>query len=214
MLNDRPYYEKKNLFFRPLVTLFNYFRTLNLMQVVSWFCWVSGWFTISTFRIWKDLQKFMPNTAGFCFIQAQRCLRFRDWQHGSVYLKNKTADMTRKILKYIIYFLLSAAALVSITVFAVYARYQVTVPKTQKTTEGEVHVAENGKITGAIRTFGNFASRYGGLKVYFAARFSRPFTSHTLWLPNRKFNNITDFKADTLGIDCSFEGLPERFISF
>jgi len=40
LLNDRPYYEKKNLFFRPLVTLFNYFRTLNFVQVVSLFCWV------------------------------------------------------------------------------------------------------------------------------------------------------------------------------
>ena len=78
-----------------------------------------------------------------------------------------------------------------------------------KTTEGEVHVAENGEITGAIRTFGNFASRYGGLKVYFAARFSRPFTSHTLWSPNKKFENISDLKADTLGIDCTFEELAK-----
>jgi predicted alpha-1,2-mannosidase len=79
-----------------------------------------------------------------------------------------------------------------------------------KTTEGEVHVTENGEITGAIRTFGNFASRYGGLKVYFAARFSKPFTSHTLWSPNRKFENISDLMADTLGIDCAFEDLSKN----
>ncbi|MDZ7605616.1 MAG: hypothetical protein U5K79_08515 [Cyclobacteriaceae bacterium] len=40
LLNDRPYYEKKNLFFRPLLTLFNYFRTLNFLQVVSWVFWI------------------------------------------------------------------------------------------------------------------------------------------------------------------------------
>jgi hypothetical protein len=40
LLNDRPYYEKKNLFFRPLVNIFNYFRTLNFMQVVSWIFWI------------------------------------------------------------------------------------------------------------------------------------------------------------------------------
>jgi len=78
-----------------------------------------------------------------------------------------------------------------------------------RTAEGEVHVLESGEITGAIRTFGNFTSRYGGLKVYFAARFSRAFTSHTLWSANRIFENITDLIADTLGIDCSFEGLTE-----
>ncbi len=78
-----------------------------------------------------------------------------------------------------------------------------------KTAEGEVHVAENGEITGAVRTFGNFASRYGGLKVYFAARFSRPFTSHTLWSSNGKSENISDLMADTLGIDCVFEGLTK-----
>jgi hypothetical protein len=40
LLNDRPHYEKKNLFFRPLVTLFNYFRTLNFLQVLSWVFWI------------------------------------------------------------------------------------------------------------------------------------------------------------------------------
>ena len=41
LLNDRPYYEKTNLFFRPLITIFNYFRTLNLLQVLSWVVWIA-----------------------------------------------------------------------------------------------------------------------------------------------------------------------------
>ena len=40
LLNDRPYYEKKNLFFRPVITIFYYFRTLNFLQVITWFCWI------------------------------------------------------------------------------------------------------------------------------------------------------------------------------
>ena len=40
LYNDRPYYEKKNLFFSPLFTFFNYFRTLNFFQIVSWIFWI------------------------------------------------------------------------------------------------------------------------------------------------------------------------------
>lgn len=50
LLNDRPYYEKENLFFRPLVTFFNYFRTLNILQVLSWVFWILL-FTYLSFKI-------------------------------------------------------------------------------------------------------------------------------------------------------------------
>jgi len=40
LLNDRSYYDKKALFFSPLKTLFNYFRTLGFFQVLSWVCWI------------------------------------------------------------------------------------------------------------------------------------------------------------------------------
>ena len=41
LYHDRAYYENKNLFFRPVITFFNYFRTLNPMQVLSWALWVA-----------------------------------------------------------------------------------------------------------------------------------------------------------------------------
>jgi putative alpha-1,2-mannosidase len=63
-----------------------------------------------------------------------------------------------------------------------------------KTTEGEIHVAENGEITGAIRTFGNFASRYGGQKVWFAARFSKPFSSSLMWSGNKALQNVSSIQ--------------------
>ena len=40
MYKDRPYYKNENLFFRPFITLFNYFRTLNKYQVLSWLVWI------------------------------------------------------------------------------------------------------------------------------------------------------------------------------
>lgn len=40
LLNDRPYYEKKNLFGHTVITLVNYFRTLNQLQIVSWIFWI------------------------------------------------------------------------------------------------------------------------------------------------------------------------------
>ena len=41
MYHDRPYYDKKNLALRPPVTLFNYFRTLNGWQILSWLFWLA-----------------------------------------------------------------------------------------------------------------------------------------------------------------------------
>lgn len=39
LYHDRPYYNKKNLFLRQWVSLINYFRTLNLLQILSWIIW-------------------------------------------------------------------------------------------------------------------------------------------------------------------------------
>ena len=38
--NDRPSYTQDQLFWVPTTTLFNYFRTLNIWQVVSWIIWI------------------------------------------------------------------------------------------------------------------------------------------------------------------------------
>ncbi|MBK6283856.1 MAG: GH92 family glycosyl hydrolase [Draconibacterium sp.] len=60
-------------------------------------------------------------------------------------------------------------------------------------------------MTGTIRTFGNFASRYGGLKIYFAARFNKPFSSSTLWSGDKTIRQISSVQGDTVGIDLSFD---------
>jgi succinate-acetate transporter protein len=40
MYTDRPYYTNSYLFWSPIFTLFNYFRTLNVVQVLSWIFWI------------------------------------------------------------------------------------------------------------------------------------------------------------------------------
>lgn len=40
LYKDRPFYTKSNVFFRPFLTAVNYFRTLNLVQVLSWAFWL------------------------------------------------------------------------------------------------------------------------------------------------------------------------------
>ncbi|MDO9341805.1 MAG: GH92 family glycosyl hydrolase [Bacteroidales bacterium] len=74
-----------------------------------------------------------------------------------------------------------------------------------KTTEGEVQIyPEQQEVVGAIRTFGSFASRYGGIKVYFSARFSQPFSAFSIWSGNNLFNNQTFAEGDQIGVDISF----------
>ena len=40
LYKDRPYYTTKYLWFSPVFTLINYFRTLNVYQVISWIFWI------------------------------------------------------------------------------------------------------------------------------------------------------------------------------
>jgi hypothetical protein len=40
MYTDRPYYTDSHLFWSPVFTFFNYFRTLNVVQVLSWIFWI------------------------------------------------------------------------------------------------------------------------------------------------------------------------------
>ncbi len=40
LYKDRPYYTPDHMFIKPFITIFNYFRTLNFYQVVSWAVWI------------------------------------------------------------------------------------------------------------------------------------------------------------------------------
>jgi predicted alpha-1,2-mannosidase len=65
-------------------------------------------------------------------------------------------------------------------------------------TEGEVRVLPDAhEVEGAARTFGTFSSRHGGVKVYFVARFSRPFAQFGTW----KGADFTPAQATAVGDD-------------
>ena len=52
----------------------------------------------------------------------------------------------------------------------------------RRSREGKVRVLpEANEVEGAVRTFGTFAGRYGGIKVYFVARFNQPFAAFATW---------------------------------
>jgi predicted alpha-1,2-mannosidase len=74
-----------------------------------------------------------------------------------------------------------------------------------KSSDGEIHVSPEGEITGCITTYGNFASRYGGQKIYFSARFDKPFQAFNFWSGKISERQGSSIKADTLGIDLVFD---------
>ena len=75
-----------------------------------------------------------------------------------------------------------------------------------KTTEGEVQInVEKHEVSGAIRTFGSFAGRYGGEKIYFSAQFSQPFSAYSLWSGSESYIKKPAVQGDKLGADLSFK---------
>ena len=70
---------------------------------------------------------------------------------------------------------------------------------------GEVRVLpEAAEIEGAVQTFGTFSKRYGGLKIYFVARFNRPFHDFTTWAGDTDSPGQTIACGDDVGVDLGF----------
>jgi predicted alpha-1,2-mannosidase len=71
--------------------------------------------------------------------------------------------------------------------------------------EGEVRIRPDAReIEGAVRTFGTFSKRYGGLKVYFVARFNRPFHAFATRTGETESPGQTGATGDDLGVNVSF----------
>ncbi|MDB4583782.1 GH92 family glycosyl hydrolase [Draconibacterium sp.] len=80
-----------------------------------------------------------------------------------------------------------------------------------RTEEGEVNInPEAQEITGAIKTFGSFSGRYGGLKVYFVAQFNQPFKNYSVWSEDKILANTKSTKGNQLGADISFNKAGEK----
>lgn len=59
------------------------------------------------------------------------------------------------------------------------------------------------EIEGSVKTFGSFSGRYGGLDVYFTARFSAPFTAAT-WNGDQFKKDSEGTAGNDIGVDLSF----------
>lgn len=79
-----------------------------------------------------------------------------------------------------------------------------------KSREGKLRVLPEAKeVEGAVRTFGTFAGRYGGIKVYFVARFNQPFTSFGTWQNDTVFPNQTTAEGEGVGVDLGFSATSQ-----
>ncbi len=71
--------------------------------------------------------------------------------------------------------------------------------------EGFVHILpENNEIEGSVRTFGSFASRFGGVQVYFVAKFDHSFSDYGIWDGQSLDKKGLSKKSDSLKIYLGF----------
>lgn len=79
--------------------------------------------------------------------------------------------------------------------------------------EGKVRVLPDAReIEGAVRTFGSFSGRYGGLKVYFAARFAQPFATFGTWQSDTFSPGQAVAEGDEVGVNLSFAESDESSV--
>jgi predicted alpha-1,2-mannosidase len=71
---------------------------------------------------------------------------------------------------------------------------------------GDVKILpEAREIEGAVRTFGTFSKRYGGLRVFFVARFNRPFQDFATRTGETETPGQAFVRGDDLGVNLSFQ---------
>ncbi len=66
------------------------------------------------------------------------------------------------------------------------------------------------EITGTARTFGSFSGRYGGLQVYFVARFRRGWKSVETWTGEKLATDQTNVVGDDVGAGFTFAAAKEQ----
>ena len=71
---------------------------------------------------------------------------------------------------------------------------------------GEVIIKpEENIIEGSVRTFGSFARRYGGQKVFFVAKFDQSFSNYGIWDGTKFTEAIKNVKSDSLIVHVNFD---------
>lgn len=82
-----------------------------------------------------------------------------------------------------------------------------------KSEDGEVHIyPEKQEVTGTIKTFGDFSGRYDGIRVYFSAMFSEPFSLYSVWSGSSILQNQPSVAGDHVGADLSFNNTDPNHV--
>ncbi len=63
---------------------------------------------------------------------------------------------------------------------------------------------ETQEIEGSVRTYGSFSGRYGGLDLYFVARFNRPFAEWSVWNGAVFSPGEKSVSGNDIGVDATF----------
>jgi predicted alpha-1,2-mannosidase len=78
-------------------------------------------------------------------------------------------------------------------------------------TEGRVNILPSAQeIEGEGRVLTDFASRYGGLKGYFVARFNKPFVSFSTWSNGVNVADRLEISGDDAGADINFGNIKNQ----
>ena len=63
---------------------------------------------------------------------------------------------------------------------------------------------EKQEMEGMVRLYGSFSGRYGGLDVYFVAKFSQPFAKYGTWSAGRLTAGSANVSGKDIGVDLAF----------
>jgi predicted alpha-1,2-mannosidase len=76
----------------------------------------------------------------------------------------------------------------------------------KKVENGQVSIdPDQNEVTGSVRTYGTFAGRYNGIKVYFVAKFDQDFTNYSIWDGRKYTENLKTARSDELIINIGFD---------
>ncbi len=76
----------------------------------------------------------------------------------------------------------------------------------KKAEDGRVTIIpDKNEIVGSVKTSGSFSGRYGGIKVYFVARFDKAFSNFGIWDGTKFTNNIKIAASNKLIVSLSFD---------
>lgn len=83
----------------------------------------------------------------------------------------------------------------------------------RRSEEGAVRILpENNEIVGSTHTYGSFAGRFGGIKVYFVARFNQQFKNTVIWQGKESWSELDTLSGKNIGVDLGFSSSSKKTV--